>query len=104
MIKYNVHLTNTISEYGFISKLFHWLTALLLIFQIPLGFYLVDLDFGKERINFENIHVIIGLSIFYLAILRLLNNFFNPTPKIKTCLALFIDTNNYNFWNFKKTI
>jgi len=79
-----VHLTNTITEYGLISKLFHWLTALLLIVQIPLGFYLVDLDFGKERINFENIHVIIGLSIFYLVILRLLNNFFNPTPKIKT--------------------
>jgi len=79
-----VHLTNTISEYGFISKLFHWLTALLLLVQIPLGFYLVDLDFGKTRINIENIHVIIGLSIFYLVISRLLNNFFNPTPKIIT--------------------
>ena len=79
-----MHLTNTISEYGFISKLFHWLTALLLLVQIPLGFYLVDLDFGKTRINIENIHVIIGLSIFYLVISRLLNNFFNPTPKIIT--------------------
>ena len=79
-----MHLTNTLSEYGFISKLFHWLTALLLLVQIPLGFYLVDLDFGKTRINIENIHVIIGLSIFYLVILRLLNNFLNPTPKIIT--------------------
>jgi cytochrome b561 len=78
-----VHLTNTISEYGFISKLFHWLTALLLFVQIPLGFYLVDLDFGKERINFENIHVIIGLSVFYLAILRLLNNFLIQHQKLK---------------------
>ena len=43
---------------------------------------MVDLDFGDERLKIEKIHVIIGLAIFYLIILRLLNNFFNPTPKI----------------------
>ncbi len=79
-----MHLINTITEYGFISKFFHWSTALLLVIQIPLGFYLVDLDFGENRITTENIHVIIGLSIFYLVVLRLLNNFLNPTPKIIT--------------------
>ncbi len=50
--------------------------------QIPLGFYLVDLDFGTERINLENIHITIGLSIFYLVILRLLYKSLNPTPKL----------------------
>ena len=77
-----MHVTNTLTEYGIISKLLHWLSALLLLIQIPLGFYLVDLDFGDERITFENIHVIIGLTIFYLVILRLLNNILNPTPKL----------------------
>ena len=60
----------------------HWLSALILIIQIPLGFYLVDLDFGEERITFESIHVILGLLIFYLVILRLINNILNPTPKL----------------------
>jgi len=55
----------------------------LLLIQIPLGFYLVDLDFGPERLSFENIHVIIGLSIFYLVILRLIYKIFNPTPKLE---------------------
>ena len=50
--------------------------------QIPLGFYLVDLDFGPERLDIEDIHVIIGLSIFYLVILRLVNKIINPTPKL----------------------
>ena len=77
-----MHLTNTLTEYGIISKLLHWLSAILLLIQIPLGFYLVDLDFGDERITFENIHVLIGLTIFYLVILRLLNNILNPTPKL----------------------
>ena len=65
-----------------ISKSLHWLSAILLLVQIPLGFYLVDLDFGPERLDIEDIHVIIGLSIFYLVILRLVNKIINPTPKL----------------------
>ena len=77
-----MHVKNTLTEYGIISKLLHWLSAILLLIQIPLGFYLVDLDFGEERLSIENIHIIIGLSIFYLAIIRLLNKILNPTPKL----------------------
>ena len=77
-----MHIKNRLTEYGLISKLLHWISALLLLAQIPLGFYLVDLDFGPERINIESIHVIIGLSIFYLVILRLLTKIINPTPKL----------------------
>jgi cytochrome b561 len=56
---------------------------LLLFIQIPLGFYLVDLDFGPERLTIEDIHVTVGLSIFYLVILRLLYKIFNPTPRLE---------------------
>ena len=77
-----MHIKNTLTEYGLISKLLHWVSAILLLVQIPLGFYLVDLDFGPERINIESIHVIVGLSIFYLVILRLLTKIINPTPKL----------------------
>lgn len=76
-------MKNTLTEYGLISKSLHWLSAILLIGQIPLGFYLVDLDFGPERLNIENIHVTVGLSLFYLVILRLLYKIFNPTPKLE---------------------
>ena len=61
----------------------HWISAILLFIQIPLGFYLVDLDFGPERLTVEDIHVTMGLSIFYLVILRLLYKIFNPTPKLE---------------------
>ena len=61
----------------------HWISAILLFIQIPLGFYLVDLDFGPERLTVEDIHVTIGLSIFYLVILRLLYKIFNPTPRLE---------------------
>ena len=81
-----MHLNNTLTEYGLISKVLHWLSAILLFIQIPLGFYLVDLDFGEERLTFENIHIIIGLTIFYLVIIRLVKNIINPTPKLNTSI------------------
>ena len=78
-----MHVKNTLTEYGLISKLLHWISAILLFIQIPLGFYLVDLDFGLERLTVEDIHVTMGLSIFYLVILRLLYKIFNPTPELE---------------------
>ncbi len=78
-----MHVKNTLTEYGLISKLLHWISAILLFIQIPLGFYLVNLEFGPERLSMENIHVTVGLSIFYLVILRLLYKIFNPTPELE---------------------
>ena len=46
----------------------------------------MDLDFGEERLTFENIHIILGLTIFYLVIIRLLKNIINPTPKLDTSI------------------
>ena len=78
-----MHSKNTVTEYSLISKLLHWLSAIILFVQIPLGFYLVDLDFGPERLSIENTHVFIGLSVFYLVILRLINKIINPPPKLE---------------------
>ena len=62
-------ILNNNLEYGLLSKLFHWLTAAGLIIQIPLGFYLVDLDFDQFRIDIENYHILFGLLIFYMTYL-----------------------------------
>jgi cytochrome b561 len=77
-----MRLSNNLTEHGFISKTFHWLSAAVLLVQIPLGFYLVDLDFGDKRLTIESIHVTLGLSIFYLTILRLFYKLINPTPAL----------------------
>lgn len=81
-----MRLTNTLTEYGSISKIFHWLSAAVLVFQIPLGFYLVDMDFGEKRLTIESIHVTLGLAILYLTILRLVYKIFNPTPVLQNSI------------------
>ena len=82
----HMKLTNTLTEYGSISKIFHWLSAAVLVFQIPLGFYLVDMDFGEKRLTIESIHVTLGLAILYLTILRLVYKIFNPTPALQNSI------------------
>ena len=74
---------NNKSKYGLLSKLFHWLTAAGLIVQIPLGFYLVDLDFDQTRVDIENYHILFGLIIFYVTLIRLIFKLLTPAPDFK---------------------
>ena len=74
-------LSNSLTEYGLLAKLFHWATFVALLVQIPFGFYLVGLEFSDRRIDLENIHILIGITIFYFVLLRLIWKLFNPSPK-----------------------
>ena len=76
-----MHIINTSEKYGLLAKLFHWFTFIALIIQIPFGFYLVGLEFSDRRIDLENIHILIGITIFYFVLLRLIWKLFNPSPK-----------------------
>ena len=78
--------TNNLTEYGSISKIFHWLSAAVLLIQIPLGFYLVGLEFDEKKLVIENLHVLLGLSIFSLTLLRLVYKIFNPTPPLSNSI------------------
>ena len=81
-------LRNTLTEYGAISKIFHWLSAAVLIIQIPLGFYLVDMDFSEKRLTVESLHVTLGISIFYLTLFRLIYKTINPTPSLQKSIFI----------------
>jgi len=81
MILLNMKITNSSTEYGLLAKLFHWITFIALIAQVPFGFYLVGLEFSDRRIDLENIHILIGITIFYFVLLRLIWKLFNPSPK-----------------------
>ena len=81
MILLIMKIVNSSEEYGLLAKLFHWVTFIILIAQVPFGFYLVGLEFSDRRIDLENIHILIGITIFYFVLLRLIWKLFNPSPK-----------------------
>ena len=70
---------NSFGKYGLLAKLFHWVTFVILILQIPFGFYLVGLEFSDRRIDLENIHILIGITVFYITLFRLIWKFFNQS-------------------------
>ena len=74
-------LFNSTSGYGLLAKLFHWVTFIVLIIQVPFGFYLVGMEFSDRRIDLESIHILIGISIFYFVLIRLIWKMINPRPK-----------------------
>ena len=80
MFNLNMSRFNKISKYGLFTKLIHWLTAAGLLIQITLGFYLVDLDFDQTRIDIENYHILFGLIIFYVTLIRLTFKLLSPAP------------------------
>ena len=71
---------NSKSKYGIISIFFHWITLLILLFQIPIGFYLVDLEFSDFKISVENYHSILGIFLFYITLSRLIWKTINLSP------------------------
>ena len=76
-----MQLFNSFIKYGLLAKLFHWITFIALIIQVPFGFYLVGLEFSDRRIDLENIHILVGITIFYLTLFRLIWKLINPKPK-----------------------
>tara|TARA_B100001093_G_C26412193_1_gene836091 strand:- start:128 stop:658 length:531 start_codon:yes stop_codon:yes gene_type:complete len=76
-----MRIVNSSKEYGLLAKLFHWITFIVLIAQVPFGFYLVGLEFSDRRIDLENIHILVGISVFYFVLIRLIWKLFNPSPE-----------------------
>lgn len=77
--------SNSSSRYGSIAKVFHWLTALLILSAIPLGLIANDLahqirspafDGSLETISrvflLFSLHKTIGVAVFFTALLRII--------------------------------
>ena len=99
MILLIMKIFNSYEKYGLVAKLFHWITFIALMAQVPFGFYLVGLEFSDRRIDLENIHILIGISVFYFVLIRLIWKLFNPIPKSEHSFfrgqALIAKTNHF---------
>lgn len=72
---------NSDNHWGWPSKLLHWLTAILIFIQIPLGYYAEDLKLSPLKLDLFVWHKSIGMLVLFLAILRLLWRITGTIPK-----------------------
>jgi cytochrome b561 len=73
---------NTENHWGWPSKLFHWLTAALILIQIPLGYYAEELKLSPLKLDLFVWHKSIGMLVLLLATLRLLWRITGTIPSI----------------------
>jgi len=78
-------LANTQTHYGGVTKTFHWLTALLILTAIPLGWYANQLPYDTsdelaQKAFVFSFHKTIGITAFAVAVLRILWAISQPKP------------------------
>ena len=62
---------STQNSYHPASKTFHWLVAGLLLCQIPLGLYMVELPLSPDKLEAYALHKSVGLTIWAVMAFRL---------------------------------
>ncbi|MDZ7788461.1 MAG: cytochrome b [Halofilum sp. (in: g-proteobacteria)] len=82
-----MRLRNTSTNWGAIAKLFHWLIALCIITNLGLGYWAEGLALSPTKVEAFYWHKSIGLTVLWLALLRLLWRFTNPSPRLPTGMA-----------------
>ena len=81
-------LRNSIERWGWPGKIFHWLTALLIFIQIPLGIYAKEVKLSPLKFDLFVWHKSIGFVILLLTISRLLWRISGTVPTVATGTAM----------------
>jgi len=71
-------------RYAASSRWLHWLTALLLVAVIPLGIWIGFFEPADEgfKLRLYNLHESLGVLVFLLVLLRIVNRRRNPPPPL----------------------
>lgn len=65
----------------------HWIVALLILANLALGLYTVDLPLSPQKLRNFSFHKWIGVTVFLLAAARLLWRLGHPAPALPTAMA-----------------
>ncbi len=76
-----------ITGYSVMGKAYHWLMALLVFIMVPMGLVMADLQPGALQNAFFFYHKSIGILLFVLVVLRLLQHWITPPPPPPVSLA-----------------
>jgi cytochrome b561 len=77
-----MNFRNTTRAWGAPSKTFHWVIVLLIIAQWVIAERADDLPNGMAKLQTLALHKSIGMTVFMLAILRLVWRWANPVPML----------------------
>ena len=74
-------LRNTLTDWGSLARLLHWVIAALLVLQFVLAWTADEMpEESAQRLTLIARHVSFGITVLALAVARILWRFGNPTP------------------------
>ena len=79
-------MKSTPIQYGRVTQLLHWLSALLILFLIPMGFLMQTVDEGA-RLSLYRTHVTLGILELGVTLVRLGWRWFDSPPEPPPGLA-----------------
>jgi cytochrome b561 len=81
-----MQIRNTLLRYGAVAQLLHWLIVGLIITQFALASKADDLPLGPAKIAVLAQHKSFGMTIFMLAVVRVLWRLANPVPGLPVAM------------------
>jgi len=73
---------NRPDQYGLTARSFHWIMALLIVGLYCVGYIMTNLDVSPAKLRFYSYHKWTGVTVFGLAVLRLLWRWHAPPPAL----------------------
>jgi cytochrome b561 len=74
-------MKSTKTHYGRVAVTLHWLSALLIILMIPMGFWMQGIEPEVKPLLYRT-HVLMGLAVLGLTVLRLIWRWFDVSPDL----------------------
>lgn len=97
-------LTNTAKSYGFIAKLFHWVTAVLVISLLVVGFVMTEMENSPQKFEIYGMHKATGVIVLIIGLSRLLwkilNNPVLAAPGLPAIFSLLAKLTHFALYFF----
>ncbi len=76
-------IANTAESWGWLARALHWALAVLIVFQLVVGLYMVQVIGGDliARFGWTQTHKSWGFVVFVLVLVRIVWRLANPTPR-----------------------
>ncbi len=76
-------IRNTAESWGWLARGFHWVIAAVILFQLAVGYYMVNVvgDDLIQRFQLTQMHKSWGVVVFALGLARIVWRLMNPTPE-----------------------
>jgi cytochrome b561 len=81
---------NSSNSYGFVAKLFHWLSAIVIFILFFLGIWMIDLDYEHDWYDLAvHYHESIGILLTLFIVMRLFWRWFDNKPAPSLSLSVW---------------